>query len=123
MPTPSNQPKAIVIGSGFGGLSSAFHLVSKGYKVTVVETGDQPGGRARVFKKDGYVFDAGPTVITAPYLFDELFSLIGEKTSDYIELRPIDPFYRIIFDDESQFDYVGDEDRLIDPSTILLLTK
>ncbi|MCJ8276328.1 MAG: phytoene desaturase, partial [Bdellovibrionales bacterium] len=114
MPTPSKQPKAVVIGSGFGGLSSVFHLLAKGYKVTVVETGDQPGGRARVFKKDGYVFDAGPTVITAPYLFDELFSLIGEKTSDYIDLVPIDPFYRIMFDDGSEFDYVGEEDRLIE---------
>ena len=114
MPTPSNQPKAVIIGSGFGGLSSAFHLLAKGYQVTLLEAGPQPGGRARVFKKDGYIFDAGPTVITAPYLFDELFELIGEKSKDFIDLIPIDPFYRIIFNDGTQFDYVGEEDRIIE---------
>ncbi len=110
----SSKPQAIVIGTGFGGLSSAFELLAKGYKVKVLEAGDQAGGRARVFNSKGYVFDAGPTVITAPYLFDELFALLGEKTSDWIEFLPIDPFYRILFDDGSQFDYVGDEDRLIE---------
>lgn len=105
---------AIIVGSGFGGLASAFEMLAKGYRVKVIEAGDQPGGRARVFKEKGYTFDAGPTVITAPYLFDELFALIGENTKDWIEFLPIDPFYRILYDDGSQFDYVGDEERLLE---------
>ena len=110
----NNLRKAIVVGSGFGGLASAFELLAKGYQVTVLEAGDQPGGRARVFREKGYIFDAGPTVITAPYLFDELFSLIGERAEDWFELVPVDPFYRILFDDGSQFDYVGERDRLLE---------
>ena len=105
--------KAIVIGSGFGGLASAVRLIRKGYQVTILEAQDQLGGRAAVFKEEGYTFDAGPTVITAPYLLDELFMLLDEDPKDYYELLPIDPFYRIIFNDGSQFDYVGDEERIL----------
>ncbi len=112
--TKSKPKKAVVVGAGIGGLSSAFELLNKGYHVTVLEAGNQPGGRARVFKEKGYTFDAGPTVITAPYLFDELFELVGERTEDWVEFVPIDPFYRILFDDGSEFDYVGDEERLIE---------
>ncbi|KYG65702.1 phytoene dehydrogenase [Bdellovibrio bacteriovorus] len=106
--------KAIVMGSGFGGLASAVRLLKKGYDVTILEARDQLGGRASVFKKDGYTFDAGPTVITAPYLINELFEMLGENPKEFFELLPIDPFYRIIFNDRSVFDYVGDEDRLIE---------
>ncbi len=106
--------KAVVIGSGFGGLASAVHLIKKGYDVTVLEARDQFGGRAGVFKKDGYTFDAGPTVITAPHLISELFESLGEDPKSYYELLPIDPFYKIIFDDQSSFNYVGDEERLIE---------
>ncbi len=105
--------KAVVIGSGFGGLASAVRLIRKGYQVTILEAQDQLGGRAAVFKEEGYTFDAGPTVITAPYLLDELFMLLDEDPKDYYELLPIDPFYRIIFNDGSQFDYVGDEERIL----------
>lgn len=110
----SKQAKAVIVGSGFGGLASAFEMLAKGYDVKVIEAGSQPGGRARVFKENGYVFDAGPTVITAPYLFDELFALIGEKTEDWVTLKPVDPFYRILYHDGSNFDYVGDEKRLLE---------
>lgn len=111
---PQIKKKAIVVGTGFGGLASAFHLVAKGYQVRVLEGKSRPGGRADVFHKNGYTFDAGPTVITAPYLFEELFGMLGERFSEYVKLVPIDPFYRIIFDDNSQFDYVGDEERLLE---------
>ncbi len=104
----------VVIGTGFGGLASAIRLRAMGCKVTVLEARDQPGGRASVFERDGYVFDAGPTVITAPYLFDELFELVGKKRSDYFELMPVTPFYRVSFPDGSSFDYVGDEAELIE---------
>jgi phytoene desaturase len=106
--------RAVVIGSGFGGLAAAVRLRASGHDVTVVEALDQPGGRARVFRRGGYTFDAGPTVITAPYLLEELFGLVGRSMSDYVTLKPIDPFYRIAFDDGSTFDYVADEERLLE---------
>ena len=104
---------AIVIGSGFGGLSAAVRLRAMGYKVTVLEANEQAGGRASVFKRDGFIFDAGPTVVTAPYLMDELFTLVGRDPKDYYDIVPVDPFYRVKFQDSSVFDYVGDEDRLL----------
>ncbi len=103
----------VVIGSGFGGLSAAIRLRVLGYPVVLVEALPEAGGRARVFKQDGFSFDAGPTVITAPYLFEELFEAAGRDWRDYYELMPVDPFYRIMYDDGSQFDYVGDEERLL----------
>jgi phytoene desaturase len=105
--------RAVVVGSGFGGLAAAVRLRARGYDVQVLEALDQPGGRARVFRQDGFTFDAGPTVITAPHLIDELFALVGRDPRDYFELMPVDPFYRILFHDGSVFDYVGDEERLL----------
>jgi phytoene desaturase len=105
--------RAVVIGSGFGGLAAAIRLRARGYRVTLLEALDRPGGRARVIERDGFRFDAGPTVITAPYLLHELFELVGRDSRDYFELVPVDPFYRIRFDDGPEFDYVGEEDRLL----------
>lgn len=110
----TQQDPVVVIGSGFGGLAAAIRMRAKGYPVVVLEARDQPGGRAGVFLRDGFSFDAGPTVITAPYLFNELFELVGKDWRDYYELMPVDPFYRIEFHDGSRFDYVGEEDRLLD---------
>ena len=106
--------RTIVVGAGLGGLAAAVRLRLLGHDVTVVEALDQPGGRARVFNRDGYVFDAGPTVITAPYLIDELFALAGRDRRDYVDLVPVDPFYRVMFDDGSTFDYTGNEERLLE---------
>ncbi len=103
-----NRPHAVVIGSGFGGLSAAIRLGARGYRVTVLERLDQPGGRAYVFKQDGFKFDGGPTVITAPFLFEELWQLAGRRFADDIDLRPITPFYQVRFDDGEVFDYSGD---------------
>ena len=105
---------AVVIGAGFGGIAAALRLRALGYRVTVCEALDQPGGRARVFRQDGFTFDAGPTVITAPYLFEELFALFGQRLADHVELVPVDPFYRIQFPTGEEFDFVGDEERLLD---------
>jgi len=102
------KPRAIVIGSGFGGLAAAVRLGARGYRVTVLEKLDAPGGRAYVHRQDGFTFDAGPTVITAPFLLDELWALCGKRLADDVELRPVSPFYRIRFDDGSVFDYSGD---------------
>jgi phytoene desaturase len=97
-----------VIGSGFGGLAAAVRLGARGYRVTVVEKLDAPGGRAYVHRQDGFTFDAGPTIVTAPFLFEELWALCGRKMSDDVELRPTDPFYRIRFADGAVFNYSGD---------------
>jgi phytoene desaturase len=99
---------AVVIGSGFGGLAAAVRLGARGYRVTVVEKLDAPGGRAYVYRQDGFTFDAGPTIVTAPFLFQELWALCGRRFSDDIDLRPVSPFYRIRFEDGASFDYSGD---------------
>jgi phytoene desaturase len=106
--------QAIVIGAGFGGLAAAARLRARGHQVSIVEAGNQAGGRARAFESEGFHFDAGPTVITAPYLFDELFGLFGKDRRDYFELVPVDPFYRVVFPDGRSFDYVGDDERLFE---------
>lgn len=98
-----------VIGSGFGGLAAAIRLQALGYQVTILEARDMLGGRAYVYRQDGFTFDAGPTVITAPFLIDEVFAAAGRKTSDYLDIVPVDPFYRIEFHDGRHFEYNGDE--------------
>ncbi len=108
----SDKKKAIVIGSGFGGLAAAVRLGARGYQVTVCEKLDAPGGRAYVYRQDGYTFDAGPTIVTAPFLLEELWELCGRKMSDDIDLRGISPYYRIRFDDGTHFDYSGDHEAM-----------
>ncbi|MDA9817026.1 FAD-dependent oxidoreductase, partial [Alphaproteobacteria bacterium] len=100
-----NQVSSIVVGGGFGGIASALRLKALGHKVTLLERLDSLGGRAQVFEKNGFKHDAGPTVITAPFLFDELFELFDEKREDYVEFRPLDPWYRFHFHDGQTFDY------------------
>lgn len=104
---PPDAPHAVVIGAGFGGLAAAARLRARGYAVTVVDKLDQPGGRAAVYRRNGYTFDAGPTVVTAPFLFDELFALFGKRREDYVEFREVYPWYRIAFADGTKFDYGG----------------
>ena len=100
---------AIVIGSGFGGLALAIRLQSAGIATTIVEARDKPGGRAYVWKKDGFTFDAGPTVITDPACLEELWSLSGRRMSDDVELVPVNPFYRLLWNDGTAFDYSNDD--------------
>src|SRR5919202_1939209 len=104
--------RIIVIGSGFGGLGAAIRLQNQGHDVTILEKRDKPGGRAYVYEQDGFRFDGGPTVITAPFLIDELFEGAGRRTEDYVRLVPVDPFYRIFFADGTHFDYSGDSARM-----------
>ncbi len=104
----SGRPHAIVVGSGFGGLAAAVRLGARGYRVSVLEKLDEPGGKAYVFRQDGFTFDAGPTIITAPFLFEELWGLCGKRLSDDVELRAVSPFYRIRYDSGDVFDYSGD---------------
>ena len=101
--------KSIVIGSGFGGIAAALRLKAKNHSVILIEKHPDLGGRARVFKKNGFTFDGGPTVITAPYLINELFELFNKKPENYIKLTPLKTWYRFIFEDGLKFDYSGDE--------------
>ncbi len=105
--TTKSAAKAIVIGAGFGGMAAALRLRAKGYDVTLLDRVERLGGRAQVFEKDGFRHDAGPTVITAPFLFDELFELFGKPRQDYIKFVPLTPWYRFRFQDGSTFDYGG----------------
>ena len=109
---PTPKPHAVVIGSGFGGLAAAVRLGARGYRVTVLEKLDAPGGRAYVYRQDGFTFDAGPTVITAPFLLEELWDLCGKRFADDIDLRPVWPYYRVRFDNGEVFDYSGDADAM-----------
>ncbi len=99
--------RALIVGGGFGGIASALRLRAKGYEVKILDRCSKLGGRAQVFERDGFRFDAGPTVITAPFLFDELFELHGRRREDYIHLRQLDPWYRFQFSDGDTFDYGG----------------
>ena len=104
--------KLIVVGSGFGGIAAALRMRAKGYEVTLLEKQADLGGRARVFTKDGFTYDAGPTVVTAPYLFNELFSLFKKNIEDYVKIVPLDLWYRFIFSDGSIFNYSGNENEM-----------
>ena len=104
---------SIVIGSGFGGIAAALRLKAKGHQVKLIEKHPDLGGRARVFKKNGFIFDGGPTVITAPYLINELFELFKKDPKKYIELSPLKIWYQFIFEDKSKFNYSGDEANMV----------
>ena len=104
---------AAVIGSGFGGLGAAIRLQSAGIDTVLYEARDLPGGRAYVYHDDGFTFDAGPTVITAPHTLTDLFELTGRNLYDYIQLKEVQPMYRLIWSDGDRFDYVRDEETMV----------
>jgi phytoene desaturase len=101
--------RVAIVGSGFGGLAAAIRLQAAGVQTVVFEARDKPGGRAYVYERDGFVFDAGPTVITAPETFRDVFAAAGRKLEEYVELLPVDPYYRLIWQDGDTFDYGADE--------------
>ncbi|MBI1259797.1 MAG: phytoene desaturase [Chloroflexi bacterium] len=106
--------RIIIIGSGFGGLGAAIRLAARGHDVEIFEKRDKLGGRAYVHEVNGFKFDGGPTVITAPFMFDDLFALAGRKRADYVEFKPLNPFYRIFNPEGHAFDYNGDEAFILD---------
>src|SRR5689334_20288085 len=110
---PLGRGRVAVIGSGFGGLAAAIRLQAAGHDVVVYEARDKPGGRAYVYEKDGFRFDGGPTVITAPHCLEELFEVCGEKLADHVELLPVTPFYRLLWPDGDRFDYGAGEDSML----------
>ncbi|MCE5421160.1 MAG: NAD(P)-binding protein, partial [Acidithiobacillus sp.] len=103
-------PRAVVIGAGFGGMAAALRARAKGYAVTLIDRCPRLGGRAQTFEKDGFRHDAGPTVLTAPFLFEELFALFGCDIADYVRIVPLNPWYRFRFPDGEHFDYGGSID-------------
>ena len=103
---------SVVIGSGFGGIAAALRLKAKGHNVTLIEKHPDLGGRARVFKKNGFTYDGGPTVITAPYLINELFELFKKDPKNYIKLSPLKVWYQFVFEDNSKFNYSGNENEM-----------
>lgn len=105
--------KTAIIGSGFGGLSLAIRLQAKGYEVHLFEKNSQVGGHAQQIKKDGYTFDAGPSLITAPEILNSIFQAAGKDVSDYVDLVPLDPYYRVWFHDQTLIDYTGDSEAMI----------
>lgn len=104
--------RAVVIGSGFGGLTLACRLQAAGVQVTLLEKREKIGGRAYQLVDRGYVFDMGPSLITSPAILDDVFRAAGRRLVDYVDLVPLDPYYRIFFHDGSHIDYVGDPERM-----------
>lgn len=110
--TSTDSRQAVVLGAGFGGLALAIRLQSAGIQTTLLEKRDKPGGRAYVYEDKGYVFDAGPTVITDPSCLEELFTLSGRHISEYVDMLPVSPFYQLRWEDGTVFNYVNDQDAL-----------
>ena len=111
-PRSGEGKRAVVIGSGFGGLAAAIRLRARGYDTTILEMRDKPGGRAYVYEDNGFIYDAGPTIITVPFVLDELAKIADRTLSDYVSIVPCEPYYRINFDDGRAFDYSGDPAKL-----------
>ena len=107
-----NKKEAAVIGSGFGGIAAAIRLQASGFKTTLFESRDRAGGRAYRYEIDGYSFDAGPTVITVPDTIEELFQICGKDMNDYVTLMPVEPYYRLYWEDGKQFDYSQHSEKL-----------
>ncbi len=105
--------RIVVIGSGFGGLSAAIRLQAQGHQVTIVEKLDKAGGRAYVFEREGFQFDGGPTIITAPWMIDDIFASAGKRTDEYVQIVPIDPFYNVRFEDGMVFHYNGERENVL----------
>ncbi len=106
--------KIIIIGSGFGGLGAAIRLAAQGHRVEIFEARDKPGGRGYTYEINGFKFDGGPTVITAPFMFDDIFAAAGKKREDYVKFVPVDPFYRIFNHEGRQFDYNNNPEFIYD---------
>ena len=109
----SRRGHAVVIGSGFAGLAVAIRLLALGFKVIVLERNEFLGGRARNITKEGFSFDAGPTVITGVPLIEELYELAGERMESHISLVELDPYYRVFESTEKYFDFYRDKNRFI----------
>ena len=106
------EARVAIVGSGFGGLAAGIRLQAAGVRTVLYEARDRAGGRAYVYQDQGFTFDAGPTVITAPHCLEELFALAGERMADHVTLDPVRPFYRLRWADGTRFDYGGDSESM-----------
>jgi len=106
------RKRAVVIGSGFGGLAVANRLQARGMEVTILEKREKVGGRAYQLREAGYTFDMGPSLITAPDIIGRIFKAAGASLEDYLDLIPLDPYYRIFFHDGTHLDYTGDAEEM-----------
>jgi len=106
--------KVVVVGAGFGGIAAALRMRAKGYDVQLIDQCERLGGRAQQFNIEGFIFDAGPTVVTAPFLLEELFMLFDKQMKNYIDLVPVEPWYRFVYPDGSHFDYGGTIEQTLD---------
>lgn len=106
--------KIIIIGSGFGGLGAACRLAARGHQVEIFEQRDKAGGRGYVYEINGFKFDGGPTVITAPFMFDDIFKAAGRRREDYFQMVPVNPFYRIFNHEGRSFDYNNDPQGILE---------
>ncbi|HNY91201.1 MAG TPA: phytoene desaturase family protein [bacterium] len=104
--------RIVVIGAGFGGLAIANRLQARGFQVTLLEKNPKVGGHGYPLEIDGYHFDMGPSLITEPALLEEIFTMAGKRLADYVDILPLDPYYRIYFHDNTFIDYTGDGDRM-----------
>lgn len=104
----TDQTHTLVVGGGFGGIASALRCRALGHHVTLVDRLSELGGRAQVFEREGFRHDAGPTVITAPFMFEELFQLFNKDLADYADIVPLDTWYEFYFNDGKSFTYKGD---------------
>ncbi len=107
----SQGKKVIIIGGGLGGLSAAISLASAGFKVTLLEKNDKLGGKLNILTKDGFSFDLGPSILTMPQVFEELFARAGKKLADYVNLVNVEPHWRNFFEDGTVVDLCGDTER------------
>ncbi len=108
----SKEKQVVIIGGGLGGLAAAIRMQSAGHSVILLEKRHQLGGRASVFTEKGYTFDTGPTIITPPFLINELFESAGKDVADYVELVKVSPKYRLYFSDGTFMNYGGYEDNV-----------
>src|SRR5512140_3207045 len=100
----TNKPTAIIIGAGIGGIATAARLARNGFSVTVLEKNEKPGGRSNQIVRDGHRFDVGPTLFLMPEVWEETYAALGEKLSDHLELKRIDPTYKVHFTDGTQLE-------------------
>ena len=112
--TANAASSAIVIGAGLGGLSAAMRLGAKGYRVTLLDRLDRAGGRGSSVTQNGHRFDLGPTIVTVPQVFEQLWAECGRDFRKDVDLRPVDPYYEIRWRDGSVFTVRQDEQAMID---------
>ncbi|MBK1826084.1 phytoene desaturase family protein [Haloferula rosea] len=108
----TSKGKVVVVGSGLGGLSAAISLRAEGYEVEILEKNERIGGKLNVREMEGFSFDLGPSIFTLPQIFRDLFERAGKRMEDYLELQPVTPHWRNVFEDGKVIDLYQEPDRM-----------